>query len=68
MTRATGLFETPNKQPRYYYSSDNLQSDAYKGLTPKDLIDIAMFHGLHFDGANAKGSDVSHDRRLISIW
>ena len=52
---ATGLFETPNKQHRYYFSSDNLQSEAYKGLTPKDLINIAMFHGLHFDGASQKG-------------
>ncbi len=52
---ATGLFETPNKQHRYYFASDNLQSDAYKGLVPQDLIDIAMFHGLHFDGATQKG-------------
>ncbi|MEP7109240.1 MAG: peptide ligase PGM1-related protein [Ferruginibacter sp.] len=52
---ATGLFETPNKQPRYYFASDNLQSDAYKGLAPQDLIDIAMYHGLHFDGATQKG-------------
>lgn len=52
---ATGLFETPNKQHRYYFASDNLQNDAYKGLSPQDLIDIAMFHGLHFDGATQKG-------------
>jgi hypothetical protein len=51
----TGLFETPNKQYRYYFASDNLQSNAYKGLTPQDLIDIVMFHGLHFDGATQKG-------------
>ena len=52
---STGLFETPNKQERYYYASDNLQADAYKGLAPQDLIDIVMFHGLHFDGATQKG-------------
>ncbi len=51
----TGIFETPNKQQLYYFASDNLQNDAYKGLTPQDLIDIAMFHGLHFDGAAQKG-------------
>lgn len=51
----TGLFETPSKQSRYYFASDNLQHEAYKGLTPKDLIDIVMFHGLHFDGASQKG-------------
>ncbi|MFZ1451556.1 MAG: peptide ligase PGM1-related protein [Ferruginibacter sp.] len=52
---ATGIFETPNMQQLYYFASDNVQNDAYKGLTPKDLIDIAMFHGLHFDGATQKG-------------
>lgn len=51
----TGLYETPNKQRRYYFASDNVQSDAYKGLTPLDLIDIAMLHGLHFDGAAQEG-------------
>ena len=52
---ATGIFETANGQQLYYYASDNVQNNAYKGLTPKDLIDIAMFHGLHFDGATQKG-------------
>lgn len=51
----TGLFETPGKLRRYYFASDNLQRESYKGLTPQDLIDIAMFHGLHFDGATQKG-------------
>jgi hypothetical protein len=51
----TGLFKTPGGQNRYYYASDNLQNNAYKGLTPRDLIDIAMFHGLHFDSATQKG-------------
>ncbi len=52
---ATALFLTPSKQNRCYFASDNLQNDAYKGLSPQDLIDIAMFHGLHFDGATQKG-------------
>jgi hypothetical protein len=30
-------------------------SDQYKGLTPVDLIDIAMFHSLMFDGATQEG-------------
>ena len=45
----------PNKQQRSYFASDNLQKDAYKGLTPQDLIDIVMLHGLHFDSATQKG-------------
>lgn len=52
---STGLFETPNGQVRYYFASDNVQNDAYIGLTPPDLIDIAMFHELHFDGVSQKG-------------
>jgi len=51
----TGIFQTANKQTRYYYASDNVQNDHYKGLIPQDLINIAMFHGLHFDGATQKG-------------
>jgi hypothetical protein len=52
----TGLFEIPNnKQPRYYFFSDNLRSDSYKGLTPHDLIDIAMYHGLHYNGSLEEG-------------
>ena len=51
----TGIFKTADKQQRYYYSSDNVQNDAYKGLTARDLIEIAMFHGLHFDSAAQKG-------------
>lgn len=51
----TGHFKTANMQDRYYYASDNLESDSYKGLTPQDLIDIVMFYGLHFDGATQKG-------------
>ena len=52
---ATGNYETPNHQKRFYFSTDNIQHKNYKGLTPKDLIDIAMFHGLHFDGASQTG-------------
>ncbi len=51
----TGVFETADGRHLYYYTSDNVQSDKYKGLTPKDLIDIAMFHGLHFDLTTQKG-------------
>jgi hypothetical protein len=51
----TGNFETPGKQKRFYFSSDNMQKESYNGLTPQDLIDIAIFHGLHFDGAAQKG-------------
>src|SRR5918994_7613771 len=50
-----GLYCTPTGQTCYYYASDNLQSPAYKGLTPDDLIDIVVNNGLHFDGASQQG-------------
>lgn len=52
---ATGLYLTPTGQPRYYYATDNLQNPRYCGLTPDDLIDIAVDHNLHFHGATQKG-------------
>ena len=50
-----GIFKTADGQPRFYFASDNVKSEFYKGLTPQDLINIAMHHGLHFDGAAQKG-------------
>lgn len=51
----TGLYLTPAEQPRYYYATDNLQSERYRGLTPEDLIDIAVDNNLHFHGATQQG-------------
>ena len=52
---ASGLFLAPSGQPRFYAASDNLQSDAYVGLTPSDLVDIAVERELHYDGATQEG-------------
>ena len=51
----SGLFTTPDGRPRFYYASDNLEADRYRGLTPQDLIDIAVTHGIHFHGATQQG-------------
>ncbi|WP_244470368.1 peptide ligase PGM1-related protein [Microvirga vignae] len=51
----TGTFLTPSGHARCYYASDNVQSDAYRGLLPADLIDIAALNCLHFDGASQQG-------------
>lgn len=40
---------------RYYFCSDNLRSERYKGLSPHDLIDIAMVNDLHYDGTSQEG-------------
>ncbi|MDX1741041.1 MAG: peptide ligase PGM1-related protein [Rhodothermales bacterium] len=51
----TGLYLTPTGRERYYYASDNLVSEDYRGFTPADLIDIAVEHDLHFHGGTQQG-------------
>jgi hypothetical protein len=51
----TGEFLTPAGGPRYYFASDNLESERYRGLTPYDLVDIAVVNGLHFHAATGEG-------------
>ncbi|MFO1111550.1 MAG: peptide ligase PGM1-related protein [Bradyrhizobium sp.] len=51
----TGEFLTPAGQPRCYYASDNLEAERYRGLTPFDLVDIAVVNGLHFHAASGEG-------------
>jgi PGM1 C-terminal domain len=51
----TGRYTMHDGQERFYFATDNLQSDHYKGLTPHDLIDIAMYHGLHYNGTSEEG-------------
>lgn len=51
----TGLFRTPQGQDRFYYASDNLEAPHYKGLTPSDLVDVAVLNGLHYDGTVHEG-------------
>lgn len=50
-----GIYKMANGQPRYYFSSDNLHESMFKGLTPHDLIDIAMMHELRYDGSTQEG-------------
>ena len=51
----TGLYCIPTGQHRYYYASDNIIASAYQGLTPDDLIDIAVNNRLHFHGTTQEG-------------
>ena len=48
-------YRTPAGRACYYYASDNLQNPAYVGLTPDDLIEIAVDNDLHFDAAAQRG-------------
>ncbi|MEL7035881.1 MAG: peptide ligase PGM1-related protein [Cyanobacteria bacterium J06592_8] len=54
--RATGLFYSRQKKPKFYMASDNLKSQQYQGLLPNDLMDIVAHHGLHFDNSTETGT------------
>ncbi len=51
----SGLYRIPTGQMRFYYASDNLVTDAGRGLTPADLVDIAVENRLHFHGTTQEG-------------
>jgi len=50
-----GAYTMPNGQTRCYFASDNVINEKYIGLTPHDLIDIAMCNKLMYDGARQTG-------------
>ncbi len=51
----TGTFEGGSSIPKYYFASDNLESERYKGLLPEDLIDIVTHTGLHYNSSSNTG-------------
>ncbi len=53
--RVTGLFHSPSGLPKFYRSTDNLKSPAYRGLCPEDLIDITTANHLHYDHGRETG-------------
>jgi hypothetical protein len=50
-----GTYTMPNGQQRSYFASDNVVNEKYKGLTPHDLIDIAMCNRIQYDSARQTG-------------
>ena len=50
-----GEYLTAAGQPRWYVASDNVSNPAYRGLTPDDLVDLVVYHGLHFDSTTQQG-------------
>ena len=50
-----GVYTMPNGQTRCYFASDNVANEKYIGLTPHDLIDIAMCNNLLYDGTRQTG-------------
>lgn len=51
----SGDYFTSGGNKRYYFASDNVSSEKYKGLTPDDLVNIAVFHDLMYDSAAQEG-------------
>lgn len=51
----TGIYHTPNGRSLHYLATDGLQSEAYKTLTPEDLIDIAICHHIHYNATKQEG-------------
>ena len=52
---ATCTYRTSSGQSCAYHATDNLHEPAFVGLTPEQLIDIAVNNDLHFDGATQEG-------------
>ena len=50
-----GIFLTPTGQQRFYFFSDNLQSEKYKGFTPHDLIEISTANDLFYNSSTQQG-------------
>lgn len=53
---STGLCYSQRGQVKYYIASDNLQKERYRGLLPRDLMDIIACHRLHFDSSTMTGT------------
>ncbi len=50
-----GVYTMPNGQTRCYFASDNLVNEKYIGLTPQDLIDIAICNHVLYDSSKQTG-------------
>ena len=51
----TGVFVSPGGLAKHYRSTDNLTSEAYRGLCPEDLIDITTVNRLHYNHGSETG-------------
>lgn len=55
LDRQTGDFIAPSGKQKYYFATDTIHQDRYKGLRPDDLVDIAVYNKLHFHGPTQRG-------------
>jgi hypothetical protein len=52
----SGAFISLDGREKFYRSTDNLKSDAYRGLCPEDLIDITTMNRLHYSHGTGSGA------------
>jgi hypothetical protein len=55
LDRESGLFYSTTGQAKYYRATDNLKSEAYRGLLPDDLIEILTHNKLHYSHGSESG-------------
>ncbi|HLX10168.1 MAG TPA: peptide ligase PGM1-related protein [Thermoanaerobaculia bacterium] len=56
LDRDTGLFWSPTGHTKCYVATDNLRSEAYRGLLPEDLIEILTETRLHYSLGTESGT------------
>jgi len=49
------VFKTPLGMEKSYVATDHLESPLFRALTPDDLFDVAVRHGLHFNQVTQTG-------------
>ena len=50
-----GCFFAPSGRAKCFVASDDVESPAYRRLTPDDLFEVAMQHRLHFEPTRQTG-------------
>jgi hypothetical protein len=50
-----GVFLTPSGSSKYLIATDHFEDDRLKALTVRELFDVVVRHGLHFDQARRTG-------------
>ena len=63
----TAVFTAPSGLKKFFIASDHIESPLYRGLTPDDLFDIVVRHGLHFDQSRQTGV-VFHMMAGLTEW
>ncbi len=49
------VFTARSGTRKFFVASDHVESERYRTLTPDDLFDVAVRHGLHFDQSRQTG-------------